>query len=477
MTRSISRGQELALLAALKLAAAGALLATGFQGISDDDFARVVIAQELVHAPKLDPSGTSWLPFPFWVTGAVMAVLGATLAVAKLVAVALGVASVLAIRVAAEWLTRDRASAFAGAALCAVIPWSVRLGVSPVPELPAAACAFVALASLAPGASERQRLWGGGALLAATLSRYEPWFVALGFTAVLALNSLRERRVPPLRAVAVLVALAGPVAWSVWNHHAHGYALHYLDRVAAYRQAVDQGELAGRAFDYVFAVFRAEPELLLVAAYLFVRERLGPKGTSPLARFATPAAVLAFVFVTLTASSVKGGAPTHHAERALLVVHLTIAVATGALLVHAIRHQILGRPMVLLPIVAVLIPGLYILRSWFLYKETFAKRADEVAIGAEVARVVPADERVLVEVIDYGFYAIEAGSARPWSFVLSDKVQPGKVAPPGKLEALAARARSEGIRHVVASSGVEAGGLTKLSCRGWWCVYTLEGAR
>ncbi|MBK8940564.1 MAG: hypothetical protein IPM79_23860 [Polyangiaceae bacterium] len=398
-----------------------------------------MIAQELVHAPKLDPSGTSWLPFPFWVTGAVMAVLGATLAVAKLVAVALGVASVLAIRVAAEWLTRDRASAFAGAALCAVIPWSVAGGVARA-RAPAAACAFVALASLAPGATGGSISGAASPLLSATLSRYEPWFVALGFTAVLALTSLRERRVPPLRALAVLVALAGPVAWSLWNHHAHGYALHYLDRVAAYRQAVDQGELAGRAFDYVFAVFRAEPELLIVAAYLFVRERLGPKGTSPAARFATPAAVLAFVFVTLTASSVKGGAPTHHAERALLVVHLTIAVATGALLVHAIRHQILGRPLVLLPIVAVLIPGLYILRSWFLYKETFAKRADEVAIGAEVARVVPADERVLVEVIDYGFYAIEAGSR---AAVVVRALRQGAARqgrPPGKLEALAARA-------------------------------------
>jgi hypothetical protein len=32
--------------------------------VSDDDYARVVIAQRLSLA--LDPSGTSWLPFPFW---------------------------------------------------------------------------------------------------------------------------------------------------------------------------------------------------------------------------------------------------------------------------------------------------------------------------------------------------------------------------------------------------------------------------
>ena len=41
----------------------------GFDHVSDDDFARVVISQAFAHKPKLDPSGTSWLPFPFWLQG------------------------------------------------------------------------------------------------------------------------------------------------------------------------------------------------------------------------------------------------------------------------------------------------------------------------------------------------------------------------------------------------------------------------
>ena len=35
---------------------------------------------------KLDPSGTSWLPFPFWATGTVMKVLDPSLDVARLAA-------------------------------------------------------------------------------------------------------------------------------------------------------------------------------------------------------------------------------------------------------------------------------------------------------------------------------------------------------------------------------------------------------
>ena len=37
------------------------------------------IAQQFAHAPRVDPSGTSWLPLPFWLSGASMMVLGSGL--------------------------------------------------------------------------------------------------------------------------------------------------------------------------------------------------------------------------------------------------------------------------------------------------------------------------------------------------------------------------------------------------------------
>src|ERR1700720_407365 len=94
----VSRGVgfDLTLLFALKLAIGAWILHTGFTHVSDDDYARTVIAEQFAHAPRLDPSGTSWLPVPFWVEGLVMMAAGRSLAVARAVSVVLGAASVAA---------------------------------------------------------------------------------------------------------------------------------------------------------------------------------------------------------------------------------------------------------------------------------------------------------------------------------------------------------------------------------------------
>jgi hypothetical protein len=60
---------DVAALCLLKAAIGAWLLARGFSHVSDDDYARTVIAEQFAHAPRLDPSGTSWLPLPFWVAG------------------------------------------------------------------------------------------------------------------------------------------------------------------------------------------------------------------------------------------------------------------------------------------------------------------------------------------------------------------------------------------------------------------------
>ena len=51
---------------AAKAAVGAAVLIGGFRAVSDDDFARVVLAQQWAAHPTLDPTGTSWLPVPFW---------------------------------------------------------------------------------------------------------------------------------------------------------------------------------------------------------------------------------------------------------------------------------------------------------------------------------------------------------------------------------------------------------------------------
>ena len=131
--------RDLAVVVLAKVAVSALVLAAGFRAVSDDDFSRVVLAQAWAHAPRLDPTGSSWLPVPFWLNGALFRVFGPTLDVARAIAFVLGAVSAALVYVAALWITGDRRAAVPGALLAAVFPWSACLGVATVPELPAAA--------------------------------------------------------------------------------------------------------------------------------------------------------------------------------------------------------------------------------------------------------------------------------------------------------------------------------------------------
>ncbi len=167
-------------LVALRAAVSAAVLLAGFRAVSDDDYARVVLAQTWARAPKLDPTGTSWLPFPFWLNGAAMLAFGRSLFVAQAVAFVLGIVATLLIALGALRVTADRRAAFVAAAFATLVGWSAWLGVATVPEGLTAALTFFAASSLTTR-SPRARAFGALALLAATLSRYEPWPVAIAF--------------------------------------------------------------------------------------------------------------------------------------------------------------------------------------------------------------------------------------------------------------------------------------------------------
>ncbi|HSO39257.1 MAG TPA: hypothetical protein VLT33_42315, partial [Labilithrix sp.] len=221
-------------------AACGLVLALGFDHVSDDDYARVAIAQAFAHRPRLDPSGTSWLPFPFWALGTAMAVLGRSLAVARVASVALAslaaVLPYLALRSAGS--TRPRA--LVATAFALLSPWSVWLGAATVPEsFTASAVAAGAIALGTKGLSARARLGFALAVLAACLSRYEAWPVAAVLAIALGLRALAERSRSAL--VAAGLAALGPLAWMAWNLHAHQDALHFFVRVSRFKRALGEG--------------------------------------------------------------------------------------------------------------------------------------------------------------------------------------------------------------------------------------------
>lgn len=448
-----------ALLTLLKITISAVVLASGFRAVSDDDFARVVIAEEWAHTPRWDASGTSWLPFPFWITGAVMMALGRGLFAARAAAFVLGVVAALLVYLAARWLGEGRRAALLGAAVAAIFPWSARLGVATVPELFTAALTLIAIAAIAsqPGARTPTRLLAGAAAITlASLSRYEAWPIALVFAALAALDAARSRR--GSAAIAALIALVGSALWLVHNRLAHGDALHFLARVAAYRKALGGAEdsAAARLWAYPQAMLREEPELfaLLATAVILLAWREGRAGLgAALGRYARPAAIVAAQIAALSLAMIKDGAPTHHPERAVLAALLLAAIVAGALAARVLagERRILGA----IALAAVAIAASLAIRPRA-PRETFAARGDEEAAGRAAATLARPGEPVLIEVADYGYLAVIAALGRPEDAVRDRSVDPRDAKRGSSFTdatAIEARVTSAGARWVVARVG------------------------
>ena len=318
---------------ALQAASFAFARASGFSHISDDDYARVTIAQTWAHAPRLDPSGTSWLPLPFWWNGAWMMLLGRTLTVAHVVALASSLMATAALFGAARRALTNDVLAAGLALACACSPWAVWTASSTTPEYSTMALVGVALLLTADDAPSSAWI-AAACALGACLSRYEAWPAAAVIACALAWRALRSSRgageatrFSPYAAAAL--AAAGPLAWMAWNAHAHGDALHFFARVSRFRalHAGQGGEtelpFTTRIAFYPRALLDEAPELacLFAAAiasgvFLMARTRGRTRTRLVPTALATMLAVVAFD----VAGSVRDGAPTHHPTRALLVM-------------------------------------------------------------------------------------------------------------------------------------------------------------
>jgi len=427
-----SRLFDFSLIVLVKAFACALALALGFRAVSDDDFARVTIAQTFAHHPALDPSGTSWLPFPFWITGSAMLVAGRSLLTARIVAFVLGLLSAAIVGAAAFRLTNHRRGALLGAIFAAVFPWSVRLGVATVPELLTAALGVFALSTLADP-SPRSRCLASVGLVCATLSRYDVWPLAAAFAAYTFYDLVRSDKQLPKQRVflgaAMVLAVAGPALWIAWNHFSRGNAFDSLDRVAAYRRALgtsDDGAVM-RFFAYPLAMIRHEPELfgaLGILLGLSQTSKLRPYAQEAWRSYQRPLIVALLQLAFLSVAMIKDGAPTHHPERALLV-HLLLC----ALLVGNLSAALLPKADRILRFVAfgaatgVLITSIVIVRRWF-RGEDFTVRQDEVETGLFARATLPAGEKILVDVVDYGYFAFVAAFGRPEDAILDRNLDP-----------------------------------------------------
>jgi hypothetical protein len=369
--------------------------ATGFFAVSDDDYSRAVIAQRFARAPSWDPSGTSWLPFPFWFTGAAMAVFGRTLVVAKGVALVSSVLAALAVRRSATWLGLSENAAVLAAVAALLLPTAAFLGASMQPEVLTAA--LVVLAAATTTVDDSRRVLGGAALLLATLSRYEAWPVAGAFAALCLLDARRSAGL----ALAAALAVAGPALWVLHGALHHGDALFFLHRVAAYRRALGaSGNMEEQLFAYPLAALRSEPGLCLAFAVATVAAARRGVATPTLRR---PALLVLALLLFLFAGQLVDGAPTHHAERPLLPVFWTMIVFAAVVIS---RLQFRRGPLLVVSVAAALS------LTHVFHADSYAPRTDERAIGTLARKRMPATPLV-VDAPDYGYFAVIAAYGTP----------------------------------------------------------------
>jgi hypothetical protein len=299
-------------LALAKVAVSAWVLTHGFSHVSDDDYARTVIAQQFAHAPRLDPSATSWLPFPFWATGAAMGIAGRSLLVARVVAVTLSAAAVAAPYAAFRTVRMGRAASIAATCIAMVLPWNAWLGAATVPEGWVGALVAAALVAMA---SEKARPWCGAALLAASLSRYDAW-PACVFFACGCVSRLRRGAPARREVVCVTLALGGIAAWMIWNAFVHGSPVHFLARVRNFRHAIGAADVpfADKVLGYPRSLVSDTPEAVLLGVLGFAGTIFDP---TVRARWRWPLAAAAVTIALLVLGDVRDGAPTHHAARAL----------------------------------------------------------------------------------------------------------------------------------------------------------------
>ncbi len=375
---------------ALKSLAMLVALRGGFEQISDDDYARTVIAQTFAHTPHLDPTGTSWLPFPFWLYGVAMMVVGRSLGVARAIAFVLGALSPIPVYAGMRSMQNTRIVSVAGALLAALTPWSVWLGLAPVPEGWAGACAAAAL--LFVGSRDHARPWIAASLvLVASLSRYEAWPIAAVVACVLAARALRSPAPRLSLALAALTAAMGPVGWLLHNAVTHGDAFHFVARVTAFRRAnTTPMPLDARIAEYPLALWTAAKWIVLASVVGVIA---AARDRAFRARWVLPVGAAIFALAFLVYGDVRDGAPTHHAARALVPI-FTVLGAFGAAGAGALVAM--TKPNVA-KIARAVFAATFAMSAWFTVSRArfppgngdSEKRDAQVARGHALASVVP----------------------------------------------------------------------------------------
>jgi hypothetical protein len=400
----------------------------GFTAISDDDYARLVIAQEFAAAPTLDPSGTSWLPFPFIATGSAMWLFGSGLRVGLLAQQTLSLAGAAGLYLAARNWGATRVGSILGAALGCLVPTAAFLASAPVPGFFTAALIVLGTSTLL---RPRWLPAGGMAFLLACASRYEAWPAAGAFSAVLLFHTRKlAGAARGLRLASAGLALIFPLLWCAYGIFHHGGALFFVTRVENYKAALSSARTSWMEslLDYPRLILLAEPEivfasLLTGAAAAWTRPGTPSSSRAPRGPFAAwtllPfAALLLFLMI----GAVRGGTPTHHPERPLLAIWLLAALSVG--MTVELAFSSVRRAKWLWGACALALTVSVVFRFFDPWdRQPFAHRQAEQRIGEFIAQHLPR-ERIALSLPDYGYFAVMSSATMPSRFIVLQKNDP-----------------------------------------------------
>ncbi len=435
-------GRELALLIGARAVACLLAWDNGFRALSDDDYARISIAQRYAQAPSFDPSGTSWLPAPFWAYGSAFHLFGPGLGVARAMAVTLGIGATILVYCAARMLGVARPGAVLGAVFSSLLaPYSAYLGIAALPEVPCAALILYSASTLARS-NPRVQLLGSLALFLACLSRYEAWPVAATFAIFCVREAIVQRRFAFIGCAAL--ALAAPTIWLTLGRVEHGDALFFVARVTSYRRSLGGAEepLLRRLLEYPALLFKAaDLGSILLVAWAVTRKSSGE--TLHLRRCALALiSLLAFLMV----GSVRDGVPTHHMARVLLPIWFFGSILAGSR--SALLAARLSGPARAVCGLA-LLGWTWLVTPIYLPRYDLAERQAELEAGsaarARTARALSIDTR------DYGYFAVEAGFGEPAGTRVLEDHDPRRpqAGPFSSSRALAEVLRAQGAQFVI----------------------------
>ncbi len=391
----------------------------GFRALSDDDYSRVVIAQTFAEHPSLDPSKTSWLPFPFWLYGTFMLGFGKSLTAARCLAFFIGLLSSAGVWQAGRWLGLSRGtSAFASIITC-FIPYSVWLGVATTPDVFAATLMLLGCCSLTRRHASI-RICGAVAVVIAALSRYEAWPVAVIWSVFVFRDAIRTVRL--IDVILAVLVLFPPLLWIVHGAEYHHDALFFVTRVVRYRRALGLAQPSGVSWLTVTPLHLFSDAPVLWALLVLAMGRAVFRKTRMIARrWRRPLLGALGVLAFLCVGDWRNTSATHHAGRSLLLVWYLVALIAAFLTRNECRRLAtkmrLSMAFAALSATAVASAAL---QPQLESREALCPRVEETTIGAIAAQSIEQGERLAIDTPDFGYFAVQAAFARPSSVYIKD---------------------------------------------------------